>query len=711
VLSNPLRHAATLIGYAATLIGAMSLLVLAGPVAAAGAEVTASKITSPTGSTYALDQSLTPAQKAFTVEGTTEGSGDVTLRCYYGAGAAEEYSTVVEKVIVSGLSGGPFAVEVEESSLPALPCVLRAVPIGEVTARPPGDATKEAEDPFRGPRIASSRFGTYLESLENPASAYEYEAEPSTFVGDFGIDSVGDCGLKYSVLYAPETLAPSDGLFFCNGALHEYDSATKSRSELQIDGANAYSPAAAHLLEKNELELKTSLPGAPYVTVSETFEAGLLTLHELDPIVKCAPSTAYPPTATSCTHFVSAGVQLERTWQTSYGDRVASMIDTWRSTNGAAHTLNALYDQQTFNGGKGGGAYEFPGTNQFLPTSGGESVTLPAGLGRIYYKEDAATANEGDGVHPQGAIVYDTPPSGPIAVYRGTAAEEDNGFEMPYLGTIPAGGAYTLRMGFVQAYKLSEVEALAASVLAGYPASSPPTVSISAPVNGTTVATPNVAVAGTVSDTRAITSFTVDGKAVAVGSGGAWATSVPLIQGVNTIKALATDQAGFSTEKSVNVTYRPTPPAPQASEVGSATGANGKVTFTILCTGTAGTSCQIEATLTTLEKSRNGHPVAVAARHHRRTRSSHPKTRSKELTVGSFKLTIPAGQRVTIAIPLNSTGTSLLTRFGKLPVHLSVVLVSAGHSSSPIIAQNLTVKPRHHRQKQHHHHRRHHHRR
>ena len=138
--------------------------------------------------------------------------------------------------------------------------------------------------------------------------------------------------------------------------------------------------------------------------------------------------------------------------------------------------------------------------------------------------------------------------------------------------------------------------------------------------------------------------------------------------------------------------------------MGSANGTNGQVRFMILCAGAAGTSCEIEATLTTVEKTHNGKPIAVSARRH------HHGTRSTQVTVGSSKLTIPAGQRVTIEIPLNATGQSLLAQFGKLPVHLSVVQVSAGHRST-VIAQNLTVtphrKPRHHHH--HHHHRRHHH--
>ncbi len=93
----------------------------------------------------------------------------------------------------------------------------------------------------------------------------------------------------------------------------------------------------------------------------------------------------------------------------------------------------------------------------------------------------------------------------------------------------------------------------------------------------------------------------------------------------------------------------------------------------------------------------------MVARRHR------PRTHSQEVLVGSSEVTIPAGQRVTIAIQLNAAGKSLLARFGRLPVHLTAVLLTAGHRST-VIAQNLTVYPhrarhhRHHHQHHHHHH-------
>lgn len=681
MLPNPLR--------ASLLAGALSLLALiGGPIASASA-IETSQITSPASPTYALyDETASSPPPAFTVSGTTTISGKIELRCYYGAGISSY--TVVSEVTPSG---GSFSVAVEPKSLYIGPCVLRAVPLGNKEAHPPASPSEEAGDPFKGPRIVGSSFEVFTENKV----PFDYEVESNTLSGYFDIESVGDCGLDYSRVFAPTSLIGSDHLFDCNSALYKEDdppSGSSTRSELQIDGANAYSPATAHYLESS---LKAKLPGAPQVAVTKSFDplTGLVTVHEVDPIVACSPETVFPPTTKSCTSFVSTGVQLERTWQTSNANQVAWMTDTWRSTDGEAHSLNALYDQETVNAEKVGGAYEFPGASTFSVANKGQLVALPAGAGRILYKEDAETPNVGDGEHPHGAIVYDTPPNGPLSVYRGTAAKESyNGFEMPYQRTIPVGGSYTIRMAFVQAYQLSEVESLAEAALASYP----PTLTIASPSNGTTVTTPSVTVSGTATDTGALASLTANGQTVSVGSGGAWSTKVTLNPGANTIKVLATDQVGISTEKSVSVTYTPPPPQAHASEVGSASGANGQGRFTVVCTGAAGSSCEIESTITTVEKFRHGRLVAVSARRH------HPRTRSQRIVVGASKLTIPAGQRVTISIQLNAVGKSLLARFGKLPVHLTVVQISATRRST-VIVENLTIRS-HHRAR----HRRHHHR-
>ena len=693
MLPNPLRRVATL-------VGALALLALAGPGSASAVPIT-SEITAPGSPTYAFyDETESPQPSPIKVEGTTT-AGKLSLRCYYDYGTRStesEYTTLVKEVTPNG--AGEFSVEVPLSSLRSGPCVMRAVPYESTEAHPPGTVAEEAADPYKGPRMVGSRFELY----EEAGAPVGYEIEASSLSAYMAIDSVGECGLGYSALYAPETLTAGH-LFDCNAALYQANSVPSpgksTRSELQIDGANAYGPTtASYVNEAINQELKTkkeptvAIPGAPRITVTKQFfpASHLATVKEVDPIVKCAPSTAFPPTAASCKEFVPTGVQLEREWRTSDGDQVAAMTDNWSSTSGTTHTLNALYDQSTTNEGANGSAYQFAGTNVFAPTTAGETVTLPVGVGRIYYKSDAETPAEGDGLHAQGAIVYDTPPSEPISVYKATTAkggEEGafNGFVMPYQATIPASGAYTLHMTFIQAFKLSEVEALTAEALAGFPASPGPSLSIAAPASGTVLSTPSVAVSGTLTDPRAIASFTVDGQPVSVAGGGAWSTTVPLTVGANTIKALATDQAGLSAERTVSVTYTPTPPVAHAAQVGTASGAHGEVKFTISCTGSAGTSCELESTVSTVEKTRNGRLVAVAARRRR-----HAGARTKAVTVGASKVTIPAGQRVTVVIALNATGAGLLARFGTLPVHLAVAQLSAGHRST-IIAQNLTVKP------------------
>ena len=120
---------------------------------------------------------------------------------------------------------------------------------------------------------------------------------------------------------------------------------------------------------------------APHIAVT-SFESsnGLVTVHEVDPIVECSPEAIFPPNTTTCKEFVSTGVQLERTWQTSNANHVAWMTDTWRSTDGAAHSLNALYDQETVNGSKEG-AYKFPGASAFSAITKEEMIDPAPGPG------------------------------------------------------------------------------------------------------------------------------------------------------------------------------------------------------------------------------------------------------------------------------------------------------------------------------------------
>jgi hypothetical protein len=108
------------------------------------------------------------------------------------------------------------------------------------------------------------------------------------------------------------------------------------------------------------------------------------------------------------------------------------------------------------------------------------------------------------------------------------------------------------------------------------------------------------------------------------------------------------------------------------------------VTLTISCAGVAGaTSCTGTATLQTIEHI-VGHKIASVSRARRRSRT---------VTVGQRSFTVIAGGSLNVSIPLNSTGRSLLKRFGKLPVEL--IATTAGKLT--LTKRQLTIKlPRHH---------------
>jgi hypothetical protein len=83
----------------------------------------------------------------------------------------------------------------------------------------------------------------------------------------------------------------------------------------------------------------------------------------------------------------------------------------------------------------------------------------------------------------------------------------------------------------------------------------PPTLNVTAPTDGEVTNNSTLAVSGTTNDvTSSPVTLTVNGKAVTVGSGGAFSTTVTLSEGSNTITVVATDAAGKTTTVTRTVT-------------------------------------------------------------------------------------------------------------------------------------------------------------
>jgi hypothetical protein len=640
-----------------------------GVLAARASAAPSSQITSPGNPTYTLvePQVAEEGQVAFTVEGAAKEMAQVDLDCYRENGDLS-YGPIASGVAVN--SDGSFSAQVRTSSLEAAACTLRAVPSGDKGKHAPGP-----EDPYQGPQIASTDYFKFASG--------GYEVYSHSVPGFFSILSGGSCYQDFS------GLGESEELFGCKAALAP--GLAEEGSGIEVDGSVAYDPSRPPLLAE---ELEIPLPSAPPVTSSKAFDSatGAITLHEVDPIVKCSPEAIAKPTAESCKELVPTGVTLERTWQTANGDRVALVTDTWRSTDGRTHTLDLGYGTALNVAPKAGAADRLPGAATFSTLATvQEHVSLPTGAGAIYYKEDAAAPDEGDGLHLSGAIVYDTSPTAPTTIEN----EGDfSAFLTPYRFSLPAGASHTLRMAFVQGYGLAEVSTLAGEALASYA----PSLTIASPANGTTVSTPSVGLSGTAADSGHVASVAVNGQVVNVGGGGEWSANVSLSPGANTITAVATDDAGLTASRSVSVNYSPPPPAPSppqpvvhASQVGPASGSDGKVTVTLACQGAAGTSCLVDASVSTVEKTRGGKTLAVSAK-------ARVKQRSRQVTVGAAKMVIKAGQQVKLTLTLNALGRRLLARFHKLPVHLTVVLVADARKTT-VVSRNLTVKPKPAKQK------------
>ena len=423
------------------LASALVLCGLATP--AAHAVITSSKITTPADPSFFIaDQDA--ATQTFAIAGTTTGQNGTTdtvdVNCYSGG----SFVTVARNVPLSPT--GSFSVSKADLNEPLdLTCRLRAVPSGTK----PSDLA-----PFAGPVIGVGERGSEpVASGPNSGKVVGYFVDAQQETAAFDYNAVGGCGLTDGYLY-DSTFAQTTTTFFCDAALFSSDSViAPTRSELQIDGANAYDPFSAGQIDPNA----TGLPSlTDTYTVDEA--TGNVVIHETDPLVECREAT-YPPNVISCSSFVSAGVTDDRTISQSHDGHVSSITDSFKSTDDKPHSLDLLWDDsQHFWGASGDSTqleYEFPGQTGFSTHALGDSVPLPSSGGTIFVRmHGAADGNTGTG---QGAIVYNRPAAAAtFTLVRNFQSE----FTLHQTGTVPAGGSTTFHSAYVQDFTAAGVTSL-----------------------------------------------------------------------------------------------------------------------------------------------------------------------------------------------------------------------------------------------------------
>jgi PASTA domain/Divergent InlB B-repeat domain len=410
----------------------------------ASAAVTGSQIATPSDpSFFVADESA--STQTFAIAGTTTGGNPATnlvdVNCYFGT----THVTVAKNVSLK--ADGSFSIQKADLNKPLdLTCRLRAVPAG---------TNPSNKTPFVGPVIGvGERDLSKIAGGQNDGKAYDYYLDAQQQTAAFDYNSLGSCGLEDGFLYdAAYTLTTTT--FLCNAGLSGPAASTApTRSDLQVDGANAYPSYQAFFVNSNAA-------GFPALAQTYTLDktTGNVVIHETAPLVKCTTPT-YPPTTVSCATFVSTGVSDVRTITQDHDGHISWITDAFTSTDGKAHTLDLLWDNnQQFWGNSGNSAqveYEFPGENAFATHVAGDTVTLPSSRGTIFVRMHGAP--DGDTATGQGAIVYDRPAAAASFTF---VQSFDSEFALHQTGTVPAGGSTRFRFAYVQAYQASEVDLMA----------------------------------------------------------------------------------------------------------------------------------------------------------------------------------------------------------------------------------------------------------
>lgn len=531
--------------------------------AAAQANVTSSTITSWVTSTTDSNGTTTltnapyvvsfdNAGTTLTVSGTATGTGTVAIVCFYGGGQWIAYSPTLA-VTNNAFHSAPLSLR----SIGGHTCRLRAIPS---TSTP---ISASDTDTFAGPRIAVAETGLAAVST-NSQVPYNYLVSAPTFTGAAGWGAAGSCGPFAAAMTS--NFDPPNNAINCAGSLLSDDlGAFGGRSEVQVDGVNAYDAASAQsLFSGGGHPSSQTLSGFPSLSVPMVDwdpTTGLMSSSADEGWVVCDGPNEEKQSFGTCPRFLGAGVALQRNVTSSDGGRVVTMTDTWSSTDQKAHTLDLLYDDyvgmKTSNAQRG---YEFPGQSTFTAYGQGDTVPAPGGApGSILVRTNLAAA-DGDPTEAVGAITFSAAPSG-------FAFASNNELEEHQVLQVPAGGAASLTYVYSTGFSIADVTGTALAAQDHYDS---PALAITSPANGATVTVPTVALSGTATAGSGFKSITVGGQTVSVSRSGAWSANVALGAGSNTITAIGTDAAGATLQAQVTVVYQPPSPTPPPPSTPSA---------------------------------------------------------------------------------------------------------------------------------------------
>jgi hypothetical protein len=245
-----------------------------------------------TNGSYLIAYANPPTPTTLTVTGSATGIDRVDIVCYYGAGPS-----FGDKVLVSNVdaTSGTFSASGQLSSIAGHACRLRAIPTG-------GESSSDTGS-FAGPQVAVSEVE--LPAAASAGKPYDIYVDGTTFSGSAAWNSAGTCG-PYAVPLDPSFGAGNYAIDCMGSLLGSNLAAGATRSEVQVDGQDAYDAASAQAVFGGT-EDSADLP-ALSAAVNWDPATGLVSSQSGEDWVICSAPVVYPPTADSCPTFESTDV-------------------------------------------------------------------------------------------------------------------------------------------------------------------------------------------------------------------------------------------------------------------------------------------------------------------------------------------------------------------------------------------------------------------
>jgi hypothetical protein len=318
-------------------------------------------------------------------------------------------------------------------------------------------------------------------------------------------------------------------------------------------------------------------------------------------------------------------VRLTRVIKMDHDGLVVAVTDTWSSVDGAQHTFNADYDNSaaayTWQTGP---TFKFPSADMFTTYAAGDIAPLGSSApGTIYTRDSSYPDSIYQGA---GGLTYATQPS--EARFNWSNQE----FQLNYPRTIPAGGSLTLTHVAFSARTTDQAKALGAEVEDRFAG---PSVSITAPANGSTTDVAQTTVTGKATDNGGVASLTVNGVSTPVAADGTFSAPVALSVGANVITVVAADKAGNTAQAQTTVNYVPkaTPgkPAPTCTVPKISRGS----TLTTAQKKIKAAGCTVGKIKRARSKTKKGRVIAIS-----------PKGGSVQPLLTKVNVTLSAGKKV-----------------------------------------------------------------